>query len=325
MLPNLPPSILCMVALHQLQYSAALPTTLKTPLNGIQFKDLEFKIGSAETALSLVFRQSYLENLIIQGKSARANIKKLYRSHDLPPIITDLDKIIWTNRKTLDMFHSTVGTKTTTTPPNLSRGKRNVISNAIGGIIGPIFGLGTSQSIDQINENLANIAHAQVPEHKVINTIAKNQHKLELRLNLLLNLSEGFNRTFNNAYTDSKNKQVAAQLVSHYESMSNQVSQYLYKLFNVIDSPSTAISLLSSEDIKVLEGKQSTTHNGLSLPSDSLLENLSNSKITTFVRLSPNGAELNIMLSFTLFSTQSYKITASCSSSLFLQLSLIHI
>ena len=217
------------------------------------------------------------------------------------------------------MFHSTVGRTTTTPPPNFSRGKRNVISNAIGGIIGPIFGLGTSQSIDQINENLANIAHAQVPEHKVINTIAKNQHKLELRLNLLLNLSEGFNRTFNNAYTDSKNKQVAAQLVSHYESMSNQVSQYLYKLFNVIDSPSTAISLLSSKDIKVLEGKQSTTHNGLSLPSDSLLENLSNSKITTFVRLSPNGAELNIMLSFTLFSTQSYKITASCSSSLFLQ------
>lgn len=157
---------------------------------------------------------------------------------------------------------------------------------------------------------IASIARAQIPEHKVINSIAKNQHKMELRLNLLLNLSKSFNRTFNNAYSDNKNRQVAIQLVSHYEAMSNQVSEYLYKLFNVIDSPSTAISLLSSEDLMILEGKQSTTHNGLSLPSKSLLENLANAKTTAFLRSSPNGAELNIMLSFTLFSTQSYKITA---------------
>ena len=188
------------------------------------------------------------------------------------------------------MFHSTVGTTTTTTPSNTPRGKRNVISNAIGDIIGRIFGLGTSQSIDQINENLASIARAQIPEHKVINSIAKNQHKMELRLNLLLNLSKSFNRTFNNAYGDNKNRQVALQLVSHYEAMSKQVSEYLYRLFNVIDSPSTAISLLSSEDLMILEGKQSTTHNGLSLPSNSLLENLANSKTTAFLRSSPNGA-----------------------------------
>ena len=124
---------------------------------------------------------------------------------------------------------------------------------------------------------------------------------MELRLNLLLNLSKNFNRTFNNAYGDSKNRQVATQLCSHYEVMSSQMADFLYKLFNVINNPSTAISLLSSEDLETLEGKQSITHNGLALPSKALLENLANAKTTAFIRNNPNGDELNIMLSFLLY------------------------
>ena len=90
--------------------------------------------------------------------------------------LSDLDKHIWTNRKTLKMFRSIIGTSTSS---SVSRGKRNVISNTLGNIIGPILGLGTAQSIDQINENIANIARAQIPEHKVINSISKNQQKME--------------------------------------------------------------------------------------------------------------------------------------------------
>ena len=97
------------------------------------------------------------------------------------------------------------------------------------------------------------------------------------------------------------------------------MEEFLFKLVNVINNPSTAISLLNSEDLEVLEGKQKITQNGVSLPSKALLENLANAKTTAFLRYNPKGAELNIMLSFLLYSTQTYKVTSSCASSLFLQ------
>ena len=91
MLPRLLPLTPSLAALLLLQYALALPSISKTPSSGIQFKDeMEFKVASAETALTMIFRQTYLENLIIQGKSARSNIKKLYRDHDLPPVISGM-------------------------------------------------------------------------------------------------------------------------------------------------------------------------------------------------------------------------------------------